>query len=120
MINPDVDKILRLQVKLILAAVVLSLVLGGGRLDVAVSALLGGLSALIPAWVYSRIAYAKRHVAPSVLMRNHFRGEAVKFNLTVALFGCVLVNYKNLSVAGLFGGYFAAVSGYWFGLLIKV
>ncbi|MBV8047793.1 MAG: ATP synthase subunit I [Paludibacterium sp.] len=117
--NPEVMRVLRLQLKLTLAAVALSAILGGGRLNIMVSTLLGGLSALIPAWVYSRIAYAKRHVPPSVLMRAHFRGEAVKFMLTVAMFGCVLLYYRNFSVAGLFCGYFAAISGYWFGLLIK-
>jgi ATP synthase protein I len=117
--NPEVKRVLRLQLKLVLVAVALSAVLGGARANVVLSTLLGGASALVPAWVYSRIAYAKRHVPPSVLMRAHFRGEAVKFMLTVAMFGCVLLYYKNLSVAGLFCGYLAAVSGYWFGLLIK-
>jgi ATP synthase protein I len=100
-------------------AIVLSLVLSGARFGVAVSTLLGGLTVLIPTWAYSRIAFAKRHVPPAYLMRAHFRGEMVKFFLTVAMFACALVYDKNLSVAGLFGGYFAAVSSYWFGLLIK-
>ncbi|WP_215778951.1 MULTISPECIES: ATP synthase subunit I [unclassified Paludibacterium] len=117
--NPEVGRVLSLQVRLILAAVAVSAILGGMRIGVMVSTLLGGLSALIPAWVYSRIAYSRRRVAPSILMRAHFRGEAVKFMLTVVMFGSVLVFYKNLSVAGLFCGYLAAVSGYWFGLLIK-
>lgn len=119
MINPDVRRILRLQVRLLLAAVALSALLGGAKLDVAVSTLLGGMSALVPAWVYCRIAYARRHVPPFILMRAHFRGEAVKLILTLAMFGGVLMNYKDLSVAGFFGGYLAVVSGYWFGLLIK-
>jgi ATP synthase protein I len=119
MANPNAGQILRLQAKLILAAVVVSLILGWGRFDIAVSTLLGGLSVLIPTWAYGRIAFARRHIPPAYLMRAHFRGEAVKFLLTVAIFGCVLVYDKNLSVAGLFGGYLAAVSSYWFGLLIK-
>jgi len=117
--NPDVGRILRLQVILLMAAVALGALFTGARLNVAVSTLLGGASALLPAWVYCRIAYARRHVPPAVLMRAHFRGEAVKFILTIVLFSAVLLNYKNLSVAGLFGGYLAVVSGYWFGLLIK-
>lgn len=104
---------------LLAAAVVLAAVLSGASGSVTGSALFGGLCALIPAWVYCRIAYARRHVPPAVLMRAHFRGEAVKFLLTLFLFGCVLTYYRNLSVVGLFGGYLAVISGYWFGLLIK-
>ena len=119
MAKPDVKRILRLQIKLVLIAVALSVVLGGARLGVAVSTLLGGLSALIPAWLYSRIAFSKRHVPPAQLMRAQFRAEAFKLLLTALMFGCVMKFYKDLSVAGMFGGYLAAVSGYWFGLLIQ-
>jgi ATP synthase protein I len=117
--NPEINRVLRLQAMLLLAAVLIGALVGGARLNIPASTLLGGACALIPAVVYSRIAYARRRAAPVVLMRAHFRGEAVKFFMTVAMFGCVLVFYRNLSVAGLFGGYFAVVSGYWFGLLIK-
>lgn len=117
--NPEIGRVLRLQAMLVLAAVLISALVGGARLNIPLSTFLGGMSALLPAMVYCRIAYARRHVAPAVLMRAHFRGEAVKFMMTVVMFGCVLVFYRNLSVAGLFGGYLAAVSGYWFGLLIK-
>jgi len=119
MAKPDVGSILRLQLKLVLAAAVIGAMLGGLRAGVIVSTVLGGVSAVFPAWVYSRIAFAKRHVPPSELMRAHFKGEAVKMLMTVAMFGCVMKLYKDLSVAGLFGGYLAAVSGYWFGLLVK-
>jgi ATP synthase protein I len=117
--NPEISRVLRLQAKLVLTAVAISALIGWGRLNIPLSTFLGGACALIPALVYCRIAYARRHVAPVLLMRAHFRGEMVKFAMTVAMFGCVLMFYKNLSVAGLFGGYFVAVSGYWFGLLIK-
>lgn len=117
--NPEIERVLRLQTRLVLAAVLISAILGWGRLNIPVSTFLGGACALIPAMVYCRIAYARRHVAPAQLMRAHFRGEGVKFLMTIAMFGCVLLFYRDLSVAGLFGGYLAAVSGYWFGLLIK-
>jgi ATP synthase protein I len=117
MINPEIRRVLNLQGKLVLGAVVIGAIISGARANVATSTLLGGLAAWIPAWVYARIAYSRRHVHPGILIRAHFRGEAVKFILTVVLFGCVLVFYKNLSVAGLLTGYFAAISGYWFGLL---
>lgn len=117
--NAEVGRVLRLQAKLLVVAVLLGAVLSGGTMVVPVSVLLGGLSALIPAAVYARIAYAKRHVPPAVLMKAHFKAEAVKFLLTVFMFGASLVFFKDLSVVGLLAGFFATVSGYWLGLLIK-
>ena len=46
---------------------------------------------MVPALVYARIAYAKRHVSPAELMKAHFRAEAVKYVLTILLFGATLV-----------------------------
>ncbi|BBF87252.1 hypothetical protein DLM_3667 [Aquitalea magnusonii] len=54
-----------------------------------------------------------------MLMKAHFKAEAVKFMLTVLMFGASLVFFKDLSVVGLLAGFFATVSGYWLGLLIK-
>ena len=119
MINPEVRAILRLQWTLTAVAVLAALVIGQGELRHPVSALIGGLAALVPAWVYARIAYRKRHVPPAVLMKAHFTAEAVKFCLTLIMFSAALLFFKDLSVAGLIGGFLAAVSGYWFGLLIR-
>jgi ATP synthase protein I len=119
MVNPEVKRILRLQCSLVGVALLIGVVAGGGNRAIPVSVLLGGLSALVPALVYARIAYAKRHVAPAELMKAHFRAEAVKYVLTILIFGATLVFFKDLSIVGLFGGFLAAVSGYWFGLLIK-
>ncbi|UTH76375.1 ATP synthase subunit I [Chromobacterium sp. IIBBL 290-4] len=110
---------LRLQASLTGLAVVIALLVSGGSPATAVSALLGGLVVLVPALVYARIAYAKRHVPPAELIKAHFLAEAVKFCLTVLLSGAVLASFKDLSVAGFLGGFFAAISGYGFGLLIK-
>ena len=119
MINPEVRRIVRLQVTLTGVAMLIGAIVGLGSVAVPVSVLLGGLSVIVPALVYAKIAYSKRHVAPLVLMQAHFKAEAVKFVLTILMFGATLMFFKDLSVAGLFGGFFAAVSGYWFGLLIK-
>lgn len=119
MVNPEVGRVLRLQASLVGLAVLISLLVSAGSLVVAVSTLLGGIVVLVPALVYARIAYAKRHVPPAALIKAHFLAEAVKFCLTVLLSGAVLAGFKDLSVVGFLGGFFAAISGYGFGLLIK-
>jgi ATP synthase protein I len=119
MVHPDVVRVVRLQVLLALAAAVLAAV--ASRFDIVLSAsvLAGGSAVVIPALIYAKIAYAKRHVPPAELMRAHFKAEAVKFVLTVFIFMGFVLGFKDLSVSGLLIGYFAAASGYWFGLLIK-
>lgn len=119
MANQSAGRILRLQVKLVLATVVVTALAGAGHAALPVSALIGGLVAIVPAWVYARIAYARRFGPPAMLMRAHFKAEAAKFCLTVLLFCAVMAGLKDVSVVGLACGYFAAVSGYWFGLLVK-
>ncbi|AUH53447.1 hypothetical protein CXB49_23045 [Chromobacterium sp. ATCC 53434] len=119
MIYPEVKRVLRLQASLTGLAVVVALLASAGNAATGLSALLGGLVVLGPALLYARIAYAKRHAAPMVLIKAHFLAEAVKFCLTVLLSGAVLASFKDLSVVGFLGGFFAATSGYGFGLLIK-
>ena len=84
---------------------------------------------LITAWVISffpiavnvatGIAGTLQRGDPAAIMRSHYRAAAAKFILTLLLFGGVLLFFKDLSVPGLFGGFIAATSAYWFGLLIK-
>nr|WP_199066594.1 ATP synthase subunit I [Chromobacterium sp. ASV5] len=119
MVNLEVRRILRLQATLVGVAMLIGLISSAGSAPVAVSVMLGGVAVIVPALVYARIAYAKRHVPPMELMKAHFKAEAVKFCLTALLSAAVLVFFKDLSVAGFLGGFFAAVSGYGFGLLVK-
>ena len=118
-VNPEVKRVLKVQAALVVAATLLGSLLAGGALNVPMSVLLGGLTALLPAIVYARIAYARRHVPPAVLIKAHFMAEGVKFGLTVLMFGAVWGFFKDLSVVGYFGGFVAAIAGYWVGLLIK-
>lgn len=119
MVKPEIKRVLRLQLSLMLAAVGVGALYGGGSAQIPVSILIGGLIVLIPALVYTRIAFARRHVSPAVLMQAHYKAEAVKFVLTLLMFGAVIVFFKDVSVAALFIGYLVTVAGYWFGLLIK-
>ncbi|MDF0605778.1 ATP synthase subunit I [Neisseriaceae bacterium TC5R-5] len=115
----EVKRILRLQCTLIGLAVLVGILVGAGNVALPVSVLLGGLSVLLPGVIYAKIAYAKQHIPPAELLKAHFKAEAVKFVLTILVFAAILLVFKDLSIAGVFGGFFAATSGYWFGLLIK-
>src|SRR5262245_16882070 len=119
MVNPEVARVVRLQVLLTISAAVVVALIGGMSIALAGGVLAGGMSVIVPASVYARIAYARRPVPPAVLMQAHFKSEVVKFILTVFIFMGLLLVFKDLSVPALFIGYFAAASGYWFGLLIK-
>lgn len=119
MINPDAKRVVRIQFRLTLLAMLLGLVAADAPLNAAMSVLLGGLCAIIPALVYIRIAGTLQRGDPAAIMRSHYRAAAAKFILTLLLFGGVLLFFKDLSVPGLFGGFIAATSAYWFGLLIK-
>jgi len=119
MSNPEIRRLVRLQAMLTACAVLVSAVLSHDKLGAALSALIGGACVIIPALIYARVAYKRRRAAPEELLKAHFAAEAVKFLLTILMFGAAFAFFKDLSVAGLFGGYIAAVSGYWFKLLVK-
>ncbi|KAF0812466.1 hypothetical protein IGB42_03135 [Andreprevotia sp. IGB-42] len=69
--------------------------------------------------LYARIAYRLEYGPPAALMRQHFAAEMVKLGFTLAAFAAVFVFYRQVVWVALFGGYLAAASAYWFGLLIK-
>ena len=117
MINTDAKRVLRAQVRLTLLAMLVSVLIAGAVPSVPTSVLIGGLCAIMPALLYVRIADKVQRAAPPVLMRAHYQAEAVKFVVTVLLFAATFAFFKDLSVVGLFAGYIAATSGYWFGLL---
>lgn len=118
MFDPGIRRVLRLQWELVFVAVLLSSIVGTSRF-VPFYVLLGGLAGIFPAIAYAMVAYARRYVPPAMLVKAHFKAEMVKFLCTILLFAVIFIVFKDISVAGLFGGYLASVAGYWFGLLIK-
>lgn len=119
MANQEAVRVVKIQLRLGLIAILGGFFLSGGELQVAISVLMGALCAIVPALVYIRIAGEIRRADPAQIMRAHYRAAAAKFILTLLLFGGVLLFFKDISVPGLFGGFIAATSAYWFGLLIK-
>ena len=118
MVKSVVKRILLLQCALVVGAMLIGL-FTGEAVRIVGSVFLGGFLVLAPSMAYVRIAYARPDAAPSLLLKAHFLAEAIKYAISLVLFCCVFVIYKDVSMVGLWSGIFAAISGYWFGLLIK-
>lgn len=118
MVNSEVKRILLLQCALVGGAMLIGLATGEGW-GIVVSVFLGGFLVLVPSMAYVKVAYARPNAVPSLLVKAHFLAEAIKYAISIVLFFFVFVIYKDVSMLGLWSGIFTAISGYWFGLLIK-
>ncbi|SMC21227.1 ATP synthase protein I [Andreprevotia lacus DSM 23236] len=85
----------------------------------AIASAIGGAISVAGAQLYARIAYRMEFGPPAALMRQHFAAEMFKLSFTLAAFAAVFVFYRQVVWLALFGGYLAAASAYWFGLLFK-
>jgi ATP synthase protein I len=113
--SSTVAKILSYQV-LITVVVSLGFVVGGWQK--VFSAAIGGFTAFIPNLYFAlRIAGSVEQDARKIL-RSFYVGESVKLLLTVALFMLVF-QIPNIEVLPLMAGYIAALSVFWFALLMR-
>lgn len=111
-----VDLIISLQVAVTLAAgLIVWLVSGEG--ESAVSAVWGGSIGFLSALVYVRVVRAARGRGPSELVRAHYLAQALKFGVTVALFGVTFVIARRVAPLPLFLTYIATLLTYWAGLI---
>lgn len=84
------------------------------------SALLGGLTAVIPnAFLAMRIAMPRRDPGAHALLRAAWVGEMGKLALTVLMFVLVFTLVKPLSAAALFAGFIATQLVAFSGLLMQ-
>jgi ATP synthase protein I len=82
----------------------------------AISALLGGAIAFVPASLYAlRIQVSSTD--PRVLLKVHFRAEAFKTAGTILLFGATFLWFKNVAAFWLFVSYGVTLSMYWVALV---
>jgi ATP synthase protein I len=73
------------------------------------SALLGGLTAVIPnGFLAARLLLPRRDPGAGALLRAAYLGELGKVALTVLMFGAVFVLVRPLAAGPLFSGYIAA------------
>lgn len=110
-----VAKILGYQLLIIL---VISLGFAIGEWQKALSPALGGLAAFIPNLYFAlRIAGSGEQEARKIL-RSFYTGETVKLLLTAALF-MLIFQIPNIEILPLLTGYIAALSVFWFALLLR-
>jgi ATP synthase protein I len=113
--SSTVAKILGCQV-LIIAVVSLGFVVGGWQK--AFSSAIGGLAAFIPNLYFAlRVAGSAEQDARKIL-RSFYVGESVKLLLTVALF-MLIFQIPSIEILPLMAGYVAALSVFWFALLVQ-
>ena len=110
-----VAKILGYQMLII---TVLSLGFAVGGWQKAFSSALGGLAAFIPNLFFALRVSASAGQEPRRILRSFYTGESVKLFLTAALF-LLIFQIPSLEVLPLLVGYVAALSVFWFALLMR-
>ncbi len=84
----------------------------------AYSALLGGLAAFIPNFYFAlRVSGSAGQDAKKVL-HSFYKGEFIKLILTALIF-VMIMQIPNIEILPLFAGYVAALSVFWFALLLR-
>ena len=82
--------------------------------DLALSALLGGITCALPNVYFARQLFTKRRIAEAgLLLRKIYIAEFIKLGLTVTLMTIVLINYKGVHPITFFVTYFIAFSCMW-------
>ena len=82
--------------------------------ELALSALLGGLTCALPNMYFARQLFTKRRIAEAgLLLRKIYIAEFIKLGLTVTLMAIVLINYKGVHPISFFVTYFIAFSCMW-------
>ena len=94
----------------VLVTLILALALAIGQHGVAaVSALLGGVIAVVPnGFLAARLLSDRAGASAAALLRAAWLGELGKLALTAAMFAAVFVSVRPISPVALFGGFIAA------------
>ncbi|MGZ8190633.1 MAG: ATP synthase subunit I [Methylococcaceae bacterium] len=111
-----VSKILSAQI-LVIMIIAAGFVVAGGW-QKALSPFLGGVAAFIPNLYFAlRISRSAGQEARKIV-RSFYAGESGKLLLTAALFAGIL-QIPNIEILPLLVGYIAALSVFWFALLMR-
>jgi ATP synthase protein I len=112
---PTVAKILGYQL-LIITVVSLGFAVGGWQK--AFSSALGGLAAFVPNLYFALRVSRAAGQEPRKILTSFYTGESVKLLLTAALF-LMIFQIPSLEILPLLAGYAAALSVFWFALLMR-
>lgn len=111
-----VSKIISYQILMIVLMTV-GFALAGGR-AYALSAALGGAAAFIPNLYFALRVYRSAGQEARKIVRSFYAGESGKLLLTAALF-FMIFQLPNIEILPLLAVYIAALSVFWFALLMR-
>ncbi len=121
-LNPDlfvpsqIKKVLLMQLGLV--AIVSAFFLTFGGYLMALSSLVGGLIALLPACFYGwRVGLTLSFPAKQAF-QGHVVGQAGKYVFTIILFSIAFTLFTSINILALFSSYIAALLVYWLALII--
>ena len=111
-----VSKILSYQLLIIL--VMTAGLAGYGGANYAMSSALGGVAAFVPNLYFALRIHKAAGLPARKVMNSFYAGESGKLILTAALF-VLIFKIPNITILPLLIGYIAALSVFWFALLMR-
>jgi ATP synthase protein I len=111
-----VSKILAYQLLIILLITAGFAIAGGWRQGL--SSVLGGVAAFIPNLYFALRINSTSGLKPRKIVNSFYAGESGKLLLTAALF-IIIFKIPNIEILPLLVGYIAALSVFWFALLMR-
>lgn len=114
--HSTVSKIISYQI-LIIILMTAGFALTGGRAG-ALSAALGGAAAFIPNLYFALRVYKSAGLEARKIVNSFYAGESGKLLLTGALF-LMIFQLPNIQILPLLAVYIAALSVFWFALLMR-
>ena len=114
--NSTVSKILGYQILIILIITAGFAFAKGGQQGL--SSALGGVAAFIPNLYFALRVYRSSGKPARKIVNSFYAGESGKLLLTAAIF-IMIFNIPNIQILPLLAGYIAALSVFWFALLMR-
>ena len=111
-----VSKILSYQILIIL--IITAGLAGYGGMHYAISSALGGMAAFVPNLYFALRIHKTVGQPARKVMNSFYAGESGKLILTAALF-VLIFKVPNIAILPLLLGYIAALSVFWFALLMR-
>ena len=111
-----VSKILSYQLFITLIITAGFTLIGGGQQGL--SCALGGVAAFVPNLYFALRVYKSEGKPARKIMNSFYAGESGKLLLTAALF-ILIFKVPNIEILPLLAGYIAALSVFWFALLMR-